>query len=142
VVDVATLTGAATVALGTGIAALFGSDEALVERVRRAGARVGERLWPMPLPEDYAEHIDSEVADMKNIGRAGQAGAIAAALLLVRFTGGLPWAHLDIAGPGRSAESSGYLSKGGTAFGVRTLLALLEDYGSKAGREELHSADS
>jgi leucyl aminopeptidase len=142
VVDVATLTGAAMVALGTGIAALFGSDEALVERVRRAGARVGERLWPMPLPEDYAEHIDSEVADMKNIGRAGQAGAIAAALLLVRFTGGLPWAHLDIAGPGRSAESSGYLSKGGTAFGVRTLLALLEDYGSKAGREELHSADS
>ncbi len=83
----------------------------------------------MPLPEDYAEHIDSEVADMKNTGRPGQAGSIAAALLLERFTGGLPWAHLDIAGTGRSAEASGYLSKGGTAFGVRTLLALLASYG-------------
>jgi leucyl aminopeptidase len=83
---------------------------------------------------------------MKNIGKAGQAGAISAALLLRRFTGGLPWAHLDIAGPGRSAETAGYLSKGGTAFGLRTLLALLEDwpenYGSNAGREEPHSATS
>jgi leucyl aminopeptidase len=129
VVDVATLTGAVTVALGTGVAGLFGSDEALVERVRRAGAEVGERLWPMPMPEDYAEHIDSEVADMKNTGRPGQAGAIAAAMLLGRFTGGLPWAHLDIAGTGRAAESSGYLTKGATAFGVRTLLALLASYG-------------
>jgi len=128
IVDVATLTGAAVVALGTGMAAIFGSDEPLVERVRRSGDRVGERLWPMPLPEDYADHIESEVADMKNIGRPGQAGSIAAALLLARFTGGLPWAHLDIAGPGRSPESSGYLSKGGTAFGVRTLLALLASY--------------
>ena len=128
VVDVATLTGAAVVALGMGIGALFGNDEALVERVRQAGARAGERLWPMPLPEDYAEHIDSEVADMKNIGRPGQAGAITAALLLLRFAGGLPWVHLDIAGPGRAAETSGYLTKGGTAFGVRTLLALLDSY--------------
>ena len=83
----------------------------------------------MPLPEDYGEHIDSEVADMKNTGRAGQAGAIAAALLLARFTEGLPWAHLDIAGTGRASETSGYLTKGGTAFGVRTLLALLASYG-------------
>ncbi len=128
VIDVATLTGAATVALGTGMAALFGSDDALVERLRSAGARVGERLWPLPMPEDYADHIESDVADMKNVGKAGQAGAISAALLLQRFTGGLPWAHLDIAGPGRSAETAGYLSKGGTAFGLRTLLALLEDY--------------
>ena len=128
-VDVATLTGAATVALGTGVAALFGSDDELVERVRAAGTRAGERLWPMPMPEDYAEHIDSDVADMKNVGRAGQAGAIAAAMLLSRFTGGLPWAHMDIAGTGRSTESSGYLSKGGTAFGVRTLLAFLTAYG-------------
>jgi leucyl aminopeptidase len=129
VVDVATLTGAATVALGTGVAALFGTDEILVARVRAAGASAGERLWPMPMPEDYAEHIDSDVADMKNVGRPGQAGAIAAAMLLSRFTGGLPWAHLDIAGTGRSTEASGYLSKGGTAFGVRTLLALLASYG-------------
>jgi len=129
IVDVATLTGAAVVALGMGIAAIFGSDEPLVERVRRSGDQVGERLWPMPLPEEYADHIESEVADMKNTGRPGQAGSIAAALLLARFTGGLPWAHLDIAGPARSPEDSGYLSKGGTAFGVRTLLALLASYG-------------
>jgi leucyl aminopeptidase len=129
VIDVATLTGAATVALGTGMAALFGSDDALVERLRSAAARTGERLWPLPMPEDYADHIESDVADVKNIGKAGQAGAISAALLLQRFTGGLPWAHLDIAGPGRSAETAGYLSKGGTAFGLRTLLALLEEYG-------------
>jgi len=128
VIDVATLTGAATVALGTGIAALFGTDDELVGRVRKAGALAGERLWPMPLPDDYDEHIESDVADMKNIGRPGQAGAIVAALLLRRFTGGLPWAHIDIAGTGRAAEASGYLTKGGTAFGVRTLLAFLDSY--------------
>ncbi|HLN15164.1 MAG TPA: leucyl aminopeptidase [Acidimicrobiales bacterium] len=130
IVDIATLTGAATVALGTGIGALFGSDEGLVERVRAAGERAGEPLWPMPLPEEYADHIDSEVADMKNTGKAGQAGAIAAAMLLSRFTGSVPWAHLDIAGPARSAESSGYVTKGGTGFGVRTLLELVEAYGT------------
>jgi leucyl aminopeptidase len=128
IVDVATLTGAAPVALGNGIAALFGNDDELIGRLRHLGERTGERLWQLPLPEEYADHIDSEVADMKNIGKPGQAGAIAAALLLQRFVGDTPWAHLDIAGTGRSAESSGYLSKGGTAFGVRTLLALLEDY--------------
>ncbi|MGH9083073.1 MAG: leucyl aminopeptidase family protein, partial [Acidimicrobiales bacterium] len=133
IVDVATLTGAATMALGKGVAALFGNDDALVERVRQAGARAGERLWPMPLPDDYAEHIDSDVADMKNTGRPGQAGAIAAALLLARFVGDIPWAHLDIAGAGRSTESAGYLSKGGTGFGVRTLLALLDELGPGGG---------
>ncbi len=133
IVDVATLTGAATVALGTGVAALFGTDESLIERVRAAGASAGERLWPLPLPEDYREHIDSDVADMKNLGRAGQAGAIAAAMLLSRFVGTVPWAHLDIAGTGRSQESSGYLTKGGTGFGVRTLLALLTGYEGSVG---------
>jgi len=142
VVDVATLTGAAVVALGTGMAALFGTDPTLVDALRQAGDRTGERLWPMPLPDDYADHIDSDVADMKNIGRPGQAGAISAALLLRRFIGDLPWAHLDIAGPGRSAESTGYLSKGGTAFGLRALLALLDAYGANAGREEAQPADS
>jgi leucyl aminopeptidase len=129
IIDVATLTGAAVVALGTGIAAVFGNDDRLVQRLRDCGDRAGERLWPLPLPEEYADHIDSDVADMKNIGKAGQAGAIAAAMMLSRFVGETPWAHLDIAGTGRSAESSGYLSKGGTAFGVRTLLGLLGGYG-------------
>jgi leucyl aminopeptidase len=86
----------------------------------------------LPLPEEYRAHIDSEVADMKNVGKAGQAGAIAAALLLARFVDGVPWAHLDIAGPARSDEDTGILTKGGTGFGVRTLLELLEAYGSEA----------
>ena len=125
IVDVATLTGAQVVALGRSIGALFGSDPALMDRLAEAGRLAGEPLWPMPLPEEYADHIDSEVADMKNMGRAGEAGSIAAALLLARFVGDVPWAHLDIAGPARASESSGYLTKGGTAFGVRTLLEYL-----------------
>jgi leucyl aminopeptidase len=126
VVDVATLTGAARVALGTGIAPLFGSDDDLVARLRAAGDTAGEALWPMPLPEAYADHLDSDVADVKNIGRAGQAGAVAAALFLARFVGPAPWAHLDIAGTGRSTESRGYLAKGGNAFGLRTLVELVD----------------
>lgn len=128
IVDVATLTGAQVVALGRSIGALFGSDPGLMDRLEAAGRSAGEPLWPMPLPEEYADHIDSEVADMKNMGRAGEAGSIAAALLLARFVGDVPWAHLDIAGPARAGEASGYLTKGGTAFGVRTLLELLSSY--------------
>jgi leucyl aminopeptidase len=128
IVDVATLTGAAVVALGNSIAGLFGTDDALSARVRDASDRAGERTWPLPLPDEYAHHIDSEVADMKNMGKNGQAGAIAAALLLARFVGDVPWVHLDIAGPARSDEDSGILTKGGTGFGVRTLLELLTSY--------------
>jgi leucyl aminopeptidase len=128
IIDVATLTGAAVVALGRGIGALFGTDQDLIERVQEAGASAGEPMWPMPLPDEYADHFDSVGADMKNMGRAGEAGSIAAALLLARFVGDVPWAHLDIAGPARSGESSGYLTKGATAFGVRTLLGLLASY--------------
>jgi len=131
VVDLATLTGACVVALGSQIAGVFGSDGALVDRVRAASGRAGEGTWPLPLPDEYRSHIDSEVADMKNVGKAGQAGAIAAALLLARFVDGVPWVHLDIAGPARSDEDNGILAKGGTGFGVRTLLELLEAYGSE-----------
>jgi len=125
IIDVATLTGAQVVALGRSIGALFGSDQRLKDRLQEVGDAAGEPLWQMPLPEEYADHIDSEIADMKNMGRAGEAGSIAAAMLLSRFVGESPWAHLDIAGPSRVAEPSGYLSKGGTAFGARTLLEFL-----------------
>jgi leucyl aminopeptidase len=135
IVDVATLTGAATSALGTSVAALFGNRESFVGSLQRAGARAGEQLWPLPMPDEYWDHLDSDVADMKNTGRPGQAGAISAAMLLARFVGDVPWAHLDIAGTGRSSEASGYLTKGGTAFGVRTLLELLRTYGEDAGAE-------
>jgi leucyl aminopeptidase len=124
IVDVATLTGAAVVALGKEIAGILGNDEGLMADVQAAGARAGEALWPLPLPDDYRSHIDSEVADMRNVGRPGQAGSIAAAMLLREFVGTVPWAHLDIAGPARSDDNSRYLTKGGTGFGVRTLVAL------------------
>src|SRR5579872_4582000 len=128
IIDLATLTGACIVALGGSIAGLFGSDDELIGKVRAASEVAGEPTWPLPLPDDYRGHIDSDVADMKNIGKAGQAGAIAAALLLARFVDGCPWVHLDIAGPARSDESVGVLTKGGTGFGVRTLLELLESF--------------
>jgi len=124
IVDLATLTGACTIALGEEIAGLFGTGDA-PEKVRRAAEVAGERVWPMPLPADYRKKMDSDVADMKNTGpRPG--GAINAALLLKEFVGDIPWAHLDIAGPARAAEAGHYVAKGATGFGVRTLVALAE----------------
>ncbi|HEY5026400.1 MAG TPA: leucyl aminopeptidase [Acidimicrobiales bacterium] len=128
IIDLATLTGACVVALGMSIAGVFGSDDTLIGRVRAASDRAGEGTWTLPLPEEYKSHIDSEIADMKNVGKGGQAGAISAALLLAEFVGDVPWVHLDIAGPARSDEDNGILTKGGTGFGVRTLLELLENY--------------
>jgi leucyl aminopeptidase len=125
ILDLATLTGAQVVALGQSIAGVMGNDDGLVERVQAASARAGEQTWPLPLPDFYRKHIDSEIADMKNIGQAGKAGTLVAGLFLKEFVGDVPWAHLDIAGPARSDEDSGWLRKGGTGFGVRTLLELL-----------------
>ena len=130
IVDLATLTGACVVALGRSMAGLFGNDDSLIERVRAASERAGEPTWPLPMPAQYRSDIDSDVADMKNTGKAGQAGAIAAAMLLERFVGDVPWAHLDIAGPARSDEDDGLLTKGGTGFGVRTMLELVERMGT------------
>jgi leucyl aminopeptidase len=125
IVDVATLTGAMRIALGNRVGGLFGSDLDTVNLVKAAGDFTGERLWPMPLVEDYQQLIESEVADMKNTsGRFG--GAIAAALILRRFTAGRAWAHLDIAGPARCDQPDGWTTKGGTGFGTRTLVRVLE----------------
>jgi leucyl aminopeptidase len=126
IVDVATLTGACRVALGDKIAGLWANHPRARGRLEAAAARAGERVWPMPLPDDYRKGIDSEVADMKNTGgRYG--GAINAAKLLQEFVAGRPWAHLDIAGPARWPEDEHYQTKGGSGFGVRTLVALAED---------------
>ena len=125
IVDVATLTGAQVVALGKGVAGVMGNDTALVARVAAAGAAVGEPVWELPLVEDYREQLDSEVADVKNIGKAGEAGTIIAGLFLQEFVPpGTPWAHLDIAGPAWSEEDKGWLRKGGTGWAARTLLEL------------------
>ena len=128
IIDVATLTGAQVVALGPSIAGLMGNDEALVGRVTAASQRAGEMTWPLPLPKQYRKHIDSEIADMKNIGQPGKAGTLVAGLFLQEFVGDVPWAHLDIAGPARSEVDEGWLRKGGTGFGVRTLLELVSGF--------------
>lgn len=122
-VDVATLTGAAKVALGTDVAAVFGTDDARA-LVVEAAETAGEHVWPMPLHESYRQLIDSNVADIKNTGERW-GGAITAALFLREFAEG-EWAHIDIAGPARTAKPSSYCAPGATGFGVRTLVAVAE----------------
>ena len=124
IVDLATLTGACIVALGAKITGLMGNDDDLVAAVRSAAERAGEPAWPLPLPKEYRKQLDSEVADLKNIG-GRSAGALTAGLFLQEFVGDVPWVHLDIAGPSRSEEDDGPVVKGATGVGVRTLLELL-----------------
>ena len=122
-VDVATLTGACVVALGRVTSAIFGTPQWWVDIVRETGARAGDRLWQMPLYEEYQDQLKSEIADMANVGgRPG--GAITAALFLKEFTGGLPWAHLDVAGTAWVDEPKPYSPKGATGVAVRTLAEL------------------
>lgn len=127
-VDVATLTGAAKLALGTGIGALYATDDALAGALLESGDQAGERLWRMPLFEQYADSLSSPVADLANIGTNpdyGRPGATEAALFLRDFAAGIPWAHLDIAGPARAASDDGEITKGGTGFATRLLLRWL-----------------
>jgi leucyl aminopeptidase len=129
IVDLATLTGACVVALGPGIAGLMANDDRLAARVRDAADAAGEPVWPLPLPDDLRRQLDSEVADMKNVGAGRYGGALIAGLFLERFVpDGVPWVHLDIAGPADAAEDTSEFRKGGTGFGVRTLLRLLADF--------------
>lgn len=126
IVDAATLTGAARVALGPHIAAVFAASDVARERCLAAAERAGERVWPFPLPSDHRKLIDSGVADMKNTGgRFG--GAIAAALLLAEFVDDVPWVHLDIAGPAWLLENGPLGPKGGSGFGVRTMVEIAAD---------------
>ena len=128
IVDLATLTGACMVALGPSIAGLMGNDEAFIDQVRAAADRAGERVWPLPLPADYAKQFESNVADMKNIG-GPHGGTLTAGLILQQFVeDDIPWVHLDIAGPARAESDDGEISKGGTGFGVRTLIELASGF--------------
>lgn len=126
VVDAATLTGAIMVALGRKAIGLFSNDDGLKDELCAAATRAGERVWPMPLYDDYRSDLESEVADIKNVGpRWG--GAILAALFLQEFVGEkIPWAHLDIAGPARAERDFDEVVKGGTGVATRTLLAWIE----------------
>jgi leucyl aminopeptidase len=130
VVDIATLTGAASLGLGRRHGALYATSDSLRDALLEAASAGGERLWSMPLVADYRDALDSEIADLRNIGdpeREYNGGSIIAALFLREFVGAVPWAHLDIAGPGRSDADEDEVTKGATGFGVRTFLRWLEN---------------
>ena len=135
IVDLATLTGAARIALGASIGALYASADELAETLTEAGAAAGEPLWRMPMPADYAMALTSATADLAHIpsgmngAKNGQAGSIVAAMFLREFTGGRRWAHLDIAAAARVGSDDGELTKGGTGFGTRLLLRWLTQAG-------------
>ena len=123
IVDVATLTGAITVALGNICTGAFGNDQGLVDKIIDAGKQSGERIWQMPMFDEYRERFKSDVADMKNVGGRG-AGSITGAQIVGEFSDGASWAHLDIAGTARTEETKGYVTKGATGVPVRTLVRL------------------
>ncbi len=123
-INLATLTGACMVALGTQVAGLFSNNQALADTLLRGAGETGEKLWQLPLVKEYKDSIKSSVADMKNIGGA-HGGAIIAALILQEFVADVPWAHLDIAGPAFAEGDNLICPKGGTGFGVRTLINFL-----------------
>jgi leucyl aminopeptidase len=122
-VDVATLTGACAVALGRAASGLFATPDSWAQFVRETADRAGDRCWPMPLFDEYADQLKSEIADMMNSG-GRPAGACTAAMFLKEFTGGLPWAHFDIAGVAWADETKPYQPKGATGVAVRALAEL------------------
>jgi leucyl aminopeptidase len=126
IIDVATLTGACIIALGENVTGMMGNDDALKARVKRAAERTGEKIWELPLWEEYEEQIKSDIADLKNVG-GRPAGAIIAGAFLKKFVGEYPWVHLDIAGPVWTEKDKPYIPKGATGVGVRLVVQLLRD---------------
>ncbi|MXY44580.1 MAG: leucyl aminopeptidase [Dehalococcoidia bacterium] len=125
IVDIATLTGAMSIALGHICSGLFGNDQGFIDRIKASGDAAGERLWQLPTYDEYKEQYRSDVADMRNIG-GRPAGSITGALIIGEFAGDAAWAHVDIAGTSFSSKTSGYTVKGGTGVMVRTLVKLAE----------------
>ena len=124
IVDFATLTGSIVAALGEDYAGLFSTDK-VADKIIEAGDYVGEKVWRMPLPEDYEELLKSKIADLNNISSSNYGGAITAALFLKNFVGETPWTHIDIAGPARGKKRKFYWPEYGTGFGVRIILEWL-----------------
>jgi leucyl aminopeptidase len=131
IVDLATLTGAARVALGVRYAAVMGNDQPLIGALSCAGEGAGERLWQLPLAGDvYGDDIKGAVADLRNVGQGPEAGTIVAGLFLEHFVDGAPWAHLDIAGPAFAEKDWPECPRGGSGFGVRLLVEYLRGVAS------------
>ena len=129
-VDVATLTGAVVIALGKHCTGAFGNDQDFTDQVISAGERVGERIWPFPMYDEYREQYRSDFADIKNTGGRG-AGSITGAQIIGEFADGASWVHLDIAGTALSDKNKGYNPKGATGIPVRTLINLAQTLGKK-----------
>ncbi|HRN96174.1 MAG TPA: leucyl aminopeptidase [Candidatus Levybacteria bacterium] len=127
IIDLATLTGACMVGLGTDIAGVMGNDTDLIENLKKASIASGEKIWELPLPDEYKELNKSEVADVSNLPSSRYGGAITAGLFLQEFVDNTPWAHIDIAGPAFAEREYRYGQKGGTGFGVRLLLNYLRN---------------
>jgi leucyl aminopeptidase len=136
ILDLATLTGACMVALGTRIAGLFTRDDAFAHELLDACRATGERAWRLPLDDDFLDLLKSSVADLKNVG-GKWGGASSAAKFLEQFVGETPWVHLDIAGPSWADSDSPTRDSGGTGCFVRTLIALIE---SGVGRDRSHGS--
>jgi leucyl aminopeptidase len=131
IVDIATLTGACGIALGDEAIGMLGTDDALKRRLREAGERTGERVWELPLWEEYYDLIKSDIADMKNTG-GRRGGVITAAALLSKFVQKYPWVHLDVAAVAWTDKERPYTPKGATGIGVRLLTQFLRDYAASA----------
>jgi leucyl aminopeptidase len=127
-VDLATLTGAIMVALGTEYAGMFSNNDELSERLTKVGLETGEKVWRMPLGPEYDKQIDSQFADMKNTGGSRFGGSITAAQFLQRFVDDTPWAHLDIAGTAMGAPKTEINHSWGSGYGVRLLERLVSEY--------------
>jgi len=129
IIDLATLTGAVMGALGEDVAGLFSTNEKLTSRLKDASEYEGEKLWELPLVDEYRDQLKSDIADMKNITGTRYGGAITAALFLEAFVEKIPWAHIDIAGTAwNSTGTPSYMSKGATGAGVRLLLQTLRKW--------------
>jgi leucyl aminopeptidase len=125
IIDMATLTGAVSIALGDVNTAILGTDQELIDEVIEAGREVGEKFWQLPLDKEYSKQIKSDIADIKNVG-GRKAGTITAAAFLKEFADGTPWAHLDIAGTAWGDEAKPYRAKGPTGIAVRTLINFIQ----------------
>jgi leucyl aminopeptidase len=131
IIDLATLTGAVVVALGTHATGMMGTDEEMMQRLRAAGERSAERVWQLPMYEEYSKQIRSDLADIKNTG-GREAGSITGGAFLKEFVGKTPWVHLDIAGTAWTREGNPYVPKGATGVGIRLLLETLQDMVAQA----------
>ena len=126
-IDLATLTGAVVVALGSLATGMMGTDQAMMDRLRAAGDYSAERVWELPLFEEYSKQIKSDFADIRNVSSGREAGSIIGGAFLKEFVGDTPWVHLDIAGTAWTRENKPYIPKGATGVGIRLLVKTLED---------------